>query len=188
MPLTYTAKEREKIIEHVLAELSAGVPISRTLGDDKEPWLCTERCFWKWYHQDDAETENGLVQKVARARHSGVEAMLDRAVHVAETPQLGEVVTIERDPELHKDITEGMEPTSPDGTPHEGMIVKIRKEDMLGHRKLVVETYIKAAQMLKPKTYGPKLDLTSGGEKLGLSAELEAARRRAGQSSGEIEP
>jgi hypothetical protein len=62
------------------------------------------------------------------------------------------------------------------------MIVKIRKEDMLGHRKLVVETYIKAAQMLKPKTYGPKLDLTSGGEKLGLSAELEAARRRAGQS------
>jgi hypothetical protein len=32
--------------------------------------------------------------------------------------------------------------------------------------------------MLKPKTYGPKLDLTSGGEKLALSSELEAARRR----------
>lgn len=28
------------------------------------------------------------------------------------------------------------------------------------------------------KRYGDKLDLTSGGEKLGLSAELEAARRR----------
>jgi hypothetical protein len=188
MPLTYTAKEREKIIEHVLAELSAGVPISRTLGDDKEPWLCTERCFWKWYHQADVNDANGLVQKVARARDCGVEARIERALEMAETPMIGEIVTMERDPELQKDIEDGMEPKNQDGTPHEGMIVKVRKEDMLGHRKLVVETAFKAAQMLKPKTYGPKLDLTSGGEKLGLSAELEAARRRAGQSSGEIEP
>jgi hypothetical protein len=35
--------------------------------------------------------------------------------------------------------------------------------------------------MLKPKTYGPKLDLTSGGEKIGLSAELEAARKRSAE-------
>jgi hypothetical protein len=29
-----------------------------------------------------------------------------------------------------------------------------------------------------PKVFGDKLDLTSGGEKIGLSAEVEAARRR----------
>jgi hypothetical protein len=52
---------------------------------------------------------------------------------------------------------------------------------MLGHRKLLIDTIIKQAQMLKPKTYGPKLDLTSGGEKIALSTELEAARQRVGK-------
>lgn len=34
------------------------------------------------------------------------------------------------------------------------------------------------AAKLRPKVYGDKLDLTSGGEKLGLAAEIEAARKR----------
>jgi len=36
---------------------------------------------------------------------------------------------------------------------------------------------------MKPMTYGEKLDLTSGGEKLGLSIEIEASRRRAADES-----
>lgn len=54
-------------------------------------------------------------------------------------------------------------------------------EDSPKSRSIRVTTRIKAAQMLKPKTYGPKLDLTSGGEKIGLSAEIEASRRRAAE-------
>ena len=54
-------------------------------------------------------------------------------------------------------------------------------EDCPKSRAVRVNTRIKAAQMLKPKTYGPKLDLTSGGDKLALSAELEAARKRAAE-------
>jgi hypothetical protein len=88
---------------------------------------------------------------------------------------------LERDPEHQKDLDEGAEITSVDGSPYEGMVIKVRKEDMLGHRKLLIDTIIKQAQMLKPKTYGPKLDLTSGGEKIGLSAELEAARKRSAE-------
>jgi hypothetical protein len=176
------ATERDKIIAHVLAELSAGIPISRTLGPDREDWLCCERAFWNWYYEADADDENGLVQKVARARECGIEAKMDQAMHIAETPMMGEVVTVERDPEHQKDLDEGAEITSVDGSPYEGMIVKVRKEDMLGHRKLLIDTIIKQAQMLKPKTYGPKLDLTSGGERIGLSAEVEAARRRAAEN------
>jgi hypothetical protein len=177
----YTDDERETIITHVLAELSAGIPVSRTLNEQREKWLCSERCFWNWYYDADAEDENGLVQKVARARQCGIEAKMDQAMHIAETPMMGEIVTVERDPEHQKDLDEGAEITSVDGSPYEGMIVKVRKEDMLGHRKLLIDTIIKQAQMLKPKTYGPKLDLTSGGEKIGLSAELEAARKRSAE-------
>lgn len=177
-PLTYTPEDRERIAAHVLAELSAGIPISRTLGPDREEWLCTERCWWNWYYESDAEDANGLVQKVSRARACGVEAQMDRAAYIAETPMMGEIVTIERDHEHQKDIDDGGEVTKNDGSPYEGMTVKVRREDMLGHRKLLVDTLIKQAQMLKPKTYGARLDLTSGGEKLGLAEAVNAGRRR----------
>lgn len=146
--------DRAKIIAHVLSELSAGIPISRTLGPNREAWLCSSRCFWNWYYSADADDPNGLVQKVARARECGIEARMDEAAEIAATPMMGEIVTIEGD----KTTT--------------------RTEDMLGHRKLLVDTIHKQAQMLKPKTYGAKLDLTSGGEKLSLAAELDAARKR----------
>jgi hypothetical protein len=161
----YTDEQREEIIAHVLAELSAGVPISRTLGKDRETWLCSERCFWNWYYQADADDENGLVQKVARARECGIEAKMDQAMQVAETPMVGEIV-------IHKHINVGGEAIP---------VTEVREQDMIEHRKLLVDTIHKQAQMLKPKTYGPKLDLTSGGEKLALSAELEAARKRAAE-------
>jgi hypothetical protein len=32
--------------------------------------------------------------------------------------------------------------------------------------------------MMKPKTYGPKLDLTSDGEKIGLTEAINAAKER----------
>jgi hypothetical protein len=155
---------REKIIRHVLAELAAGVPISRTLGPEREEWLCSERTFWNWYYEADAEDENGLVQKVARARESGIEAKLDQAMHVAETPMIGTI-------KVDKMVNIGGAAVP---------FTEVRHEDMLGHRKLMVETYIKAAQMLKPKTYGPKLDLTSGGDKLGREvSEVDLATRLA---------
>lgn len=140
---TYSDEERESIIEHVLAELSAGIPISKTLGDGREEWLCSERCFWNWYYAADAEDRNGLVQKVARARDCGIEARLERAFEVADTPMMGEIVT--------------EEPVCVEGKPLEGVTVrKVRTEDMLGHRKLVVDTALKAAAMLKPKKYGAR--------------------------------
>lgn len=49
--------------------------------------------------------------------------------------------------------------------------------------KLQIETRIRMAQMLKPKTYSPKLDVTSNGETIGAAAQLQAARMRAIGSS-----
>lgn len=166
---SYTPEQRERIILHVLSELSAGIPISKILGDDREEWLCSSRCFWNWYYQDDADQPNSLVQKVARAREAGVEARLERAWEVAETPMIGEVVTVEKADEEDENET----------------VTKVRREDMLGHRRLLIDTAIKAAQMLKPKTYSPKLDVTSNGETLNAAAMLEAARQRAQGSSDE---
>lgn len=50
--------------------------------------------------------------------------------------------------------------------------------DAVARSKLRVDARKWVAAKLKPKKYGDKLDLTSGGEKLGLAAEIEASRRR----------
>lgn len=46
-------------------------------------------------------------------------------------------------------------------------------------RRVRIYAREKAAAMLKPKKYGPKMDLTSNGETLGLAEDLAARRRRA---------
>jgi hypothetical protein len=168
----YTDKEKSKIVAHVLAELSAGIPVSKTLGANKAKWLCSERCFWNWYHDCDPEDEASLVQKVARARDSGIEARIERALEISETPMMGEI-------RINKHINIGGAAVP---------VVEVRHEDMLGHRKLMVDTALKAAQMLKPKKYGAKVDVTSDGQPIGelddtarairLAAVLSAAPRR----------
>lgn len=142
--------EKQCIITHILTELATGRPVSRTCREDK---VCDAKTFWRWYFNDDE-----LRQKVADARASGVEAKMDQAMDVAETPMIGEIVTVE------------------------GEKRTVKTEDMLGHRKLLVDTIHKQAQMLKPKTYGPKLDVTSDGKALGLSDAMRAAEKRLGES------
>ena len=163
-PPTYTDEQRDEIIAHILMGIAAGRAVTTILIEDEG--LCSDSQFWRWYYADEE-----LRGKVAQAREHGVEARLERAIHVASTPQMGIIET-----EKHIMGEDGPYP-----------VTEVKREDMLGHRKLLVDTLIKSAQMLKPKTYGPKLDLTSGGEKLGIVERLEAARRRVAErhSGGE---
>lgn len=152
--------ERQRILEHVLTQVSCGRSVSEILAEDAD--MPDQATFWRWHFDDYAD----LRGKLASARENGVEARMEEAVKVARSPMIGEIVT--------------EKPILVEGKPLEGVTTReVKTEDMLGHRKLLVDTLIKSAQMLKPKTYGPKLDLTSGGEKIGLSAEIEASRRRA---------
>lgn len=50
-------------------------------------------------------------------------------------------------------------------------------EDEPASRRVRIDARVKAAQMMAPRKYGPKLDVTSGGQPFDL-AEVIAARRR----------
>jgi hypothetical protein len=153
----YTAEERDEIIAHVLVNVASGRFVSRIFREDETTAsgikLPAHTTFWRWVLED---TTGELEQKVADARAKGIEALLDECGEIADD---GRNDFVERE--------------NKDGSTY----VALDKEAVM-RSKLRVETRIKMAQMLKPKTYGPKLDLTSGGEKIGLSAELEAARKR----------
>jgi transposase-like protein len=141
MPMTYSDEERATIVSHVLAELSGGRAVSRILREDDG--MPDQATFWRW-HLDDED----LRGKVAQARANGVESVMDEALAIADVQEMGETIT--------------EEPIMVDGKPLEGVTArKVKTEDMLGHRKLRVETRFKYAQMIAPRKYGPRTLLGS---------------------------
>jgi hypothetical protein len=160
----YSDEDKAEIIAHVLVNVACGRPVLRIFNEDDLTEqgipLPDERTFWKWLFADPSDE---IGQKLARAREFGVEALIDRAMVMAQDTMIGE------------EITE--EPVLVDGK-QVATSRKTKRGDMTAHRKLYIETMFKAAQMLKPKKYGAKLDLTSDGKQLGAVEALEAARER----------
>lgn len=134
-PPGYQPEEIEKMLDHILQELSKGRALSRILREDDG--MPSPPTVIKWQEQDP-----DIAAKVVRAREIGIETLLDETLEIADTPQLGVRIV-----------------TDKDGT-------REHEEDMLGHRKLRIDTRQKYAQMIAPRKYGNKLDVTSGGEKL----------------------
>ena len=88
------------------------------------------RSFYEWMEKDE-----DLAARFARARIEGFDAIAEEALKIADTPMLG-VVKREK----------------PDG-------VEVTHEDMLGHRKLQVDTRLKLLAKWDPKRYGDKIAL-----------------------------
>ena len=86
------------------------------------------------------EGKPGFSAHYAVARDEGFDAIAADCLNIADTPLVGKRVK-----------------TNKDGT--ETVI-----EDMLGHRKLQIETRLKLLAKWDPKRYGEKLDVTSGSD------------------------
>lgn len=147
-PITtsYSEEERAVVIERVLTGLAAGEALYRILRED--PNMPSDVTFWKWAWADEA-----LMNKVARARELGIEARLAQCDAIADGDDI--------------------EPL--DGLQGAELARAMARQDPK-RAKLRVETRIKMAQMLKPKTYGPKLDLTTDGNALNKPAPDAADR------------
>lgn len=83
---------------------------------------------WDW-----TEADEEFSQAIARARAHGHAAILDECKLIADTPVEGQRVEID---------AEGKQ--------------KIIKEDMLGHRKLQIETRLKLLAKWDPRRYGDR--------------------------------
>lgn len=89
------------------------------------------------WRRDDEE----LDRRIARARDIGFDAIADECLRIADTQQIGERVKIDADGEE-----------------------EVTREDMLGHRKLQIETRLKLLAKWDPKRYGDKQLLGSDPE------------------------
>lgn len=77
----------------------------------------------------------GFCDQYARAREVGLDELAEEALEIADTPQEGEE------------------------TEDDGEKVKVKRGDMLGHRKLQVDTRKWLLSKLAPKKYGEKTSM-----------------------------
>lgn len=104
--------------------------------------------------------------RIARAREIGFDAIAEEALEIANTPVFGEE------------------------TEDDGEKVKVKRGDMLGHRKLQIETRLKLLAKWSPKKYGERsameltgadggpVQITETERAAKLAAILQAAKAR----------
>jgi hypothetical protein len=129
------SKRTPSVVAKILAGLSAGTPLSVICSHTAMP---ATRTVADWMDQDPE-----FSAAIARARDAGFDQIALDALRIADTPLEG----IEVEETVQAD-GEG------DETPAER---KIRRKDMLGHRKLQVETRLKLLAKWDPKRYGDRI-------------------------------
>lgn len=93
---------------------------------------------FKWLREHKEFSE-----QYAKAKEESTDAMAEDLLYISDTPVMGEVRTIK-----------------PDGS------VEIKQDEMLGHRRLQVDSRKWLMAKMKPKKYGDKLDMTTNGKAL----------------------
>lgn len=139
----------EAVGDAIIEQLTAGVPLAEICRQEGMPAVRTV-ADWRKAHQPFADA-------FALAREAGFDAIAVDALRIADTPISGAVEEYES--------LEVPDPEAGEGkTKRVLRLVKRRREDMLGHRKLQVETRLKLLAKWDPSRYGEKLQTEHSGE------------------------
>lgn len=84
-----------------------------------------------------------FLKQYELAKQEAADAMAEDVLFISDTPVMGEIRT-----------------TKPDGT------VEVKQDEMLGHRRLQIDTRKWLMAKMKPKKYGDKIDHTTNGKDL----------------------
>lgn len=143
------SKYTPELVAEICQRISTGEPLRQICRDDHMPhWTQV----YEWLSRDE-----GLSLQVARAREAGYDAMAEEALEIADTPKLG----------AKKVFSSGSEDDEDS--------VTVTEEDMLGHRKLQIETRLKLLACWNPKKYGTKVQMGGDpGNPIKIEAQVEA--------------
>ena len=136
-PVGYSPEARAEILSHVFMELAAGRAVQKVLKEDEG--MPSVQTFWSWIASDEEALEG-----LAHARSLAVERYLTEVIDIVDNTT--DDVRVEYDQ---------------NGNPYaqiDGYTVR--------RATLMAEYRLKVAAMLLPRKYGPKVDVTSGGEAL----------------------
>lgn len=143
------SKYTEELSEQICALVSNGVNLRSVCRMEGMPaW----RTVYDW-----VVDRPDFAARLARARDLGYDALAEEALEIANTPHLGQ----------KKVYSSGA------GEDEDSMTVT--EDDMLGHRKLQIETRLKLLACWNPKKYGNKVAVGGDAENpIKIEAEVQA--------------
>jgi hypothetical protein len=125
------SKYTPELAAEICERLSTGETMRQICRDEHMPhWTQV----YEWLARDDS-----LSLRVARAREAGYDSLAEEALEISNTPRLGQ----------KKVFSSGDDEDS----------MTVTEEDMLGHRKLQIETRLKLLACWNPAKYGNKVAL-----------------------------
>lgn len=122
------SKYTPEIAIHICRQLSDGIPLREICRQEGMPAWQT---IYDWMYRDD-----DLSRAIARAREIGYDALAEECLEIADNLHIG----------TKKVYSSGAEDDEDSMT--------VTEEDMLGHRKLRIETRLKLLAKFNPKKYG----------------------------------
>ncbi|MDY4359323.1 hypothetical protein [Xanthomonas sp. LF04-12] len=164
-PSLYT----EELVEAIAARLSLGEPLAVICRDEGMPAYRTVK--------DWMDNRREVSAAIARAREEGFDTIAADCLRIADTPVIGKTEKRELLGVLTRKDENGVDRdlVLPGA---ELVVTEERTEDMLGHRKLQIETRLKLLAKWDPKRYGERLAVDH--DVVGnLADRMKAARERA---------
>ncbi len=150
----YTDEEKAEIAAYVLVNVASGRFVSRVFREDQTTSTGVKlphvSTFWLWVFMDET---GELDEKLVRAREHGIEALLDEVIDITDDTQFDTVKGGADQPDR-------------------------ANTEWISRSRLKAEYRVKLAQMMKPKKYSPRMDVTSKGEKIGSLDALRIAEER----------
>lgn len=145
------SKYTEEIADTICDLVSNGVNLRKVCRMEGMPaW----RTVYDW-----VVDKPDFAARLARAREMGYDSLAEEALEIADTPKLG----------AKKVFSSGSEEGEDSMT--------VTEEDMLGHRKLQIETRLKLLAVWDPKRYGNKVQLGGDAENpIKIEAQVEAEK------------
>ena len=155
------SKYSPELVATICERLSKGEPLAAIC---REVGMPDPSTVWDWQQERE-----DVSQAIARAREAGEDWLAAECLQIADTPCEGV--------EEKWEPREIENPDDPNGEKvTELQLVERKVGDMLGHRKLQIDTRFKLLSKWNPKKYGERLDLNHGG-RIGLETLITAAGR-----------
>jgi len=143
------SKYTEELADQICDLVSNGVNLRKVCRMEGMPsW----RTIYDW-----VVARPDFAARLARARELGYDALAEEALEISNTPHLGQKKVFSSGAEEGEDS------------------MTVTEEDMLGHRKLQIETRLKLLAVWDPKRYGNKVQLGGDADNpIKVKAEVQA--------------
>lgn len=122
-----------ELLERICERLAEGVPLTVICRDLRSEGIQLAPRTVRDWEADEGKPD--AAAQIAKARELGEYTLAEQCLEIADSPLEGEETKLDK----------------------EGNVVEVKRGDMLGHRKLQIETRLKLLAKFNPKRWGERV-------------------------------